>query len=147
MRLLQKLHWFGLTKYRNFLISKGKRKKRVYVAVPYTGCTDFKMDEVFTVVNAVASLLLDKYIVFSPITHGHAIASSKKFKAGKTWKFWKEQCLPFIDMCDEVLVVCLPGWERSAGVAAEIHYASLRYKRIEFLHLKDKYINHILKDV
>ncbi len=77
----------------------------------------------FKAVNRKAAELMDKgYCVFSPISHSYPI--SKYCKANPCdHKFWLAQDLWILDCCEEVHVLCLPGWEESKGVKFEVDRA------------------------
>jgi len=90
------------------------------------------MDEVEHIVSSVAGSLMEYYVVFSPITHGHAIASTG-YVSDRSWEFWREQCLPYIDMADKMYILCLPGWDTSVGVLAEKEIAIRQHKEIAYI--------------
>lgn len=68
--------------------------------------------------RAAASLMKKGLVVYSPIAHGHAIASVSDLPA--TWEFWKSQCQPMIDAASACVVLKLDGWRDSVGVRYEI---------------------------
>jgi nucleoside 2-deoxyribosyltransferase len=102
--------------------------KKIYLACPY-----FREPKVsFYLANKkAAQLMLAGYVVFSPVSHGHAIAVSERL--GNAHQFWMQQDLPFIDWCDEVYVLMLPYWQQSKGVKAEIDYAAKLGKPIKYI--------------
>lgn len=63
----------------------------------------------------------DGRFVFSPISHTHPIAEQGRLRRG--WEFWECYDRTMIGCCDDLLVLCLPGWEQSTGVQAEIKIA------------------------
>ena len=95
--------------------------KKIYLATPYTGMED----EAYKTVNQVAGRLMEiGYIVFSPVTHGHTLATTPGIKLPLSHEFWLAQCEPFIcDWAEEVFVLKLPGWEKSIGVEWETNLA------------------------
>lgn len=54
---------------------------------------------------------------YSPIVHCHPI--SRRCTLPGEWEFWAEfdECL--ISRCQELWILCLPGWTKSTGVKAE----------------------------
>jgi hypothetical protein len=74
--------------------------------------------------------MLTGHIVFSPISHSHHIGEAYNLRG---WTFWREQDLPFIDWCDELWVIKLPGWKRSVGATEEIQEAVRLGKKIVYL--------------
>jgi hypothetical protein len=94
-----------------------------YLAVPYTH-PDFAVRESrYRSANECAAQLMveDDLVVFSPISHSHPLS---QFVGAAPHNFWMRQCLPFLAHADELLVLRLPGWEHSRGVAEEIDIAN-----------------------
>jgi len=94
-------------------------KKRIYLAAPYSH-PDKKIREwrVEQVNRKAADLMMQGYLVFSPLSHSKEI--EKYCKADPCdHDFWIEQCLWILSGCDEFHVLCLPGWEDSKGVKEE----------------------------
>jgi hypothetical protein len=59
--------------------------------------------------------------VFSPIAHTHPIAAHG---LPGDWDFWQTYDRLMLSRCDELAVLCLPGWRESVGVRAEIDIAT-----------------------
>ena len=70
-------------------------------------------------------------IVFSPIAHSHPIAVQCELPLG--WDFWHQFDKAFIDWCDALIVLKLPGWDTSVGVNAEIKIAEEMGKPVEYM--------------
>ena len=102
--------------------------KKIYLSVPYTA------DPELGFINAnklAAQIMLQGNVVFSPISHSHPIAIQETLP--NTHKFWMQQDLPFIEFCDELYVLQLPGWETSLGVQKEIECAKQLGKPITYI--------------
>lgn len=72
------------------------------------------------------------HIVFSPISHSHPIsihANPDPFDHD----FWLRQDLPFMSVCDEVYIYCIPGWENSKGIKREIEHAERLGKPVRYI--------------
>ena len=54
--------------------------------------------------------------VFCPVVHFHQ--ASLRMRA-RPPSFWMERCKPWLMACDELLVVQMPGWRESDGIAEE----------------------------
>ena len=80
---------------------------------------------------ACAALMRAGVTVISPIASSHAIAELGGI-AG-SWEQWRDLDLRLLDACDAVWVLTLDGWEKSAGVAAEIDYAEAHGKPVRGL--------------
>lgn len=109
---------------------------KIYLACPYTH-EDAKIREYrFGMANVQAGYLMKVgYVVFSPITHGHAIEKDYDRLKGKDWRFWQTQCFPFLEWADEVHVMKLNGWKESVGVQAEIKRAEELGKIIKYIEV------------
>jgi len=100
------------------------KNKKVYLAIPYSGMEE----ESFKIANKVAGqLMIDGYIVFSPISQCHLIA--KECNLPTTWEFWNKYDEDFIKWCDILMVICIGEYgskliENSKGCQAEIKIAS-----------------------
>ena len=91
-----------------------------YLASPYSH-PDPEMQHLryLMACQAAAHLMKQGHIVFSPIAHSHGIA---RFVDGDH-AFWMRQDLEFLRNCDEMVVLTLPGWDRSDGIRQEIEFA------------------------
>ena len=49
-----------------------------------------------------------------------------------TWEFWAEQDRRQLELCDEVVVLMLPGWRESEGVRAEVALAEELGKSVRY---------------
>ena len=98
-----------------------------YLGVPYSHKDSKIRKWRFDRVTEATAHLMKKgeyTTVYSPITHSHLINSAKIGSESFTWDFWiDEYDLNFLAVCKVLLVLQLPGWEASKGVAAEIDYA------------------------
>lgn len=105
---------------------------KIYLAIPYTGMEEKSYDKA----NEVAAyLIINKHIVFSPITHNHPLRLENDDVPG-TWEFWEKYDRAFLEWCDALCVVRLEGWKKSVGVQAEIKIAKELGKPI--FHLFEK---------
>jgi len=95
----------------------------IYLASPYSHEEDdvraFRYAECC---RAVALILQSgRFNVFSPIVHSHPLALHHGM--GGTYENWKEVDEDWINRCDELWILMLPGWKESVGVNAEAKYA------------------------
>ena len=103
----------------------------IYVASPYTH-RDWAMREerYQAACRQVADMLCRGVEAFSPICHSHPLAG---YGLPGDWAFWRDYDLKFLEMCDEIWVLMLDGWEESTGVQAEIAAALKMGKRVVFV--------------
>ncbi|MBK9497327.1 MAG: DUF1937 family protein [Xanthomonadales bacterium] len=65
---------------------------------------------------------LDRWPIFSPIAHGHALCETGGLMR-LDHEFWMRQCLPFLRNADALIVLSSEGWRHSKGTQAEIEEA------------------------
>ena len=107
----------------------------IYLASPYTDPEP--AHETFRYVcacKAAAYLMQKGHVVFSPIAHSHGIA---RFVMGHTHDFWMTQDLPFLDFAAKMIVLTLPGWEKSRGIKQEIEHARDKGIPVEYMSMED----------
>lgn len=100
----------------------------IYLAIPYSG-----MEELSFEISCMITAFLMKtgQVVYSPIVHGHTLASKCRLTAGHD--FWLNQDLDMLRRCDELYVVAMEGWDKSVGVLAEIREAQKLEIPIKFV--------------
>jgi nucleoside 2-deoxyribosyltransferase len=108
---------------------------KIYLAIPYT----FNPERSFRIANKITADLMSKgHVVFSPISHSHAIADHlpEALRTDSDW--WMNQDLPFVEWCDWVYVVSigqsgLDLIEDSKGVQMEITHANMHRKPVKII--------------
>ena len=106
----------------------------IYLACPYTHADPAIRRQRFDDVNRLAArLVVEGELVFSPISHSHAITEAG---APMDWEFWQRFDLWMLARCDSLLVYCLDGWDVSVGVRAEVQAAKAAGKPVRF-HLPE----------
>lgn len=94
----------------------------IYLAGPYSHPNAEVRHKRYEALTAkAAELMLEEFVVFSPITHGHAVAEAHDLPTDFEW--WESQCLGMLRHASKLLVLTLDGWEQSKGVTAEIVFA------------------------
>lgn len=103
----------------------------LYLASPYTSeDQDEQRMRYHQACRAAAKLMEQGHVVFSPIAHSHGIA---RFIENHDHNFWMEQDLPFLEHADRLIVLTLPGWEKSRGIKQEIALAKAKDIPIEYM--------------
>lgn len=101
-----------------------KPSKFIYLAAPYTHSDPVIRNSRAELANwAAAELMQAGLEVFSPITHGHAIANHLPPSVAHDHDFWMRQCLPMVERADALVILPLSGWNTSSGIAREIAHA------------------------
>lgn len=96
----------------------------IYMASPYSHPQIAVREERFEeACEATAILFQLGRIVFSPIAHTHPLV--KYGLPEGDWEFYEENDLAVLRRCTSLMVLELPGWSESKGVAAEIRAARI----------------------
>jgi len=94
----------------------------IYLATPYSDPDPKVMERRFSRACELSAVLMRAgHLVFSPIAHTHPIAVSGELPRG--WEFWQRYDTAMICNAGLVLVVQMPGWEKSKGIAGEVALA------------------------
>jgi hypothetical protein len=106
--------------------------KKIYLAVPYSDPDPAVKENRFEAVTIKTGELMNEgYLVYSPITACHPVAVRCSLPG--SWEYWQELDIAFIEWCDEVWILMLPGWTESTGVNAEIKIARRLNKPIKYI--------------
>jgi hypothetical protein len=107
-----------------------------YLACPYSD-PDLKVKEMrHALANEIAAELLSQgTLVFSPLTYSIPLSHSHK-----GWANWRNFDLEMLSRCDRLIVLKLPGWESSNGVAEEITHAKELGLPIEWMEVPEEKI-------
>lgn len=93
----------------------------IYLAGPYAHEDVKIMEERFNKLTRYAGELMKLgVLVYSPITHNHPIAT--RIELPRTWDYWRDFDLAVLSRCSQLIVLKLPGWNKSVGVNAEMEY-------------------------
>ena len=97
--------------------------KKIYLACPYSHPeVQIRLWRVLQANKKAAELMEAGNLVFSPLSHSHSI--SEYCNVDPTdHDFWLRQDLWILDICDEMYILCLPGWSESKGIDTEIKHA------------------------
>lgn len=91
------------------------------------------LEQAYIEASKSAAMLLKRGLnVFSPIAHSHPIALYGGIDK-IDHDFWMRLDIAILDECAGLLVVMMPGWRESKGIAAEIKHARETGKSVTFL--------------
>lgn len=107
------------------------KRKLIYLAVPYwSKAKHVRWRRYWCATKLARKLLQLGYKVFSPVTHGHAIAEASVSKPVRGIDWLNQVDLPILYNCGLLLVLELPGHKSSQGLALEITVAVRECKPI-----------------
>jgi len=105
----------------------------VYLAGPYTHQDPNVRQARVERVTQTAAWLSRHNAVYSPLTHGHALAEALPREAVHDHAFWMRQCFPLLRPASALYVLPLEGWAESKGLRAEMDFAEVLRIPIVFL--------------
>ena len=95
--------------------------KRLYLACPYSHPDPaMRRLRVHQANMKAAELMEAGNLVFSPLSHSHPISNHCNVDPADH-DFWLRQDLWILDICDEMHILCLPGWDESKGIEVVYH--------------------------
>lgn len=123
----------------------------IYLASPYSakihdGEEAGKVDEVtehkryMEACMAAGFLMLRGELVYSPIAHWHII--DRLFKGQIGYEDYIASDMQMIELCTEVHVLQIEGWDKSRGVALEIGYAQMKGKEIKYFTISPQGVEY-----
>jgi hypothetical protein len=105
----------------------------VYLAAPYSHPEPLVREFRFNAVSLAAAKLIDRgIVVYSPVSHSHPISLTGQIDG--SWATWGKQCLALLDVCSHLLVLTLPGWDKSLGLHTEIDFCTVKGIPVLFTH-------------
>lgn len=105
----------------------------IYLATPYSHPDPAVREARYEAVTRYAArLIAEGNVVFSPITMSHPIEvlSGAAPAPSDVWCDFDE---PFMEVSAEAVVLMLPGWEQSRGVAREIAHFTTAGKPVRYV--------------
>lgn len=109
----------------------------VYLASPYSHAdAQVQHDRFDAVVREAAQMIKEGHKVFSPISHTHHIGL---VAPNIDHDGWLEQDIAILRHAAALVVLMLPGWRESKGVAREIAFAReagipIKYRNLTYAH-------------
>lgn len=102
----------------------------IYLAAPYSTGLDPDTDPILAqeqrfaaITEACAKLRIKGHMVYSPITMGKPMEQYLPQHLVEDHSFWMDHCYHMLELCEEVWVLTLPGWQESRGVTLEREWA------------------------
>jgi hypothetical protein len=110
----------------------------IYLACPYTHPELSVREYRFAIATRGAAELIRRgHVVFSPITMTHPIDVLLAGRANTLGSdYWVAFDQAFMDMCAEMVILDVPDWEKSSGIAREIQYFNAQGKEVSLMRLE-----------
>ena len=115
-----------------------------YLATPYAAFPGPR-SEAFHHAILAAAIFVD-YLgpwIFSPIAHNHLLAMATTSQPDDPHRYWLDADFPYLVAADCLIVVQLPGWCQSIGIAEEIRIMTAMNKPIFYWDINDGIPNDI----
>ena len=108
----------------------------IYVATPYSKWANAPGLSLSKAASAAAKLTGELMAMgikcYSPIAHCHYITLNS-YLDPLDHRMWMEQCAPMMEAASGCIVLQLPGWNNSKGVAEEVAYFSHASKPVHYV--------------
>jgi Domain of unknown function (DUF1937) len=120
------------------MTAKKRARKIIYLACPYTHASSKIRKQRFLAATAAAAHLIKKgHIVFSPVTMTHPIDSMLAGKRGTLGSdFWLSFDELFMEICSELVILPVKGWQTSEGIAREREFFRKKGRPIRVFNLR-----------
>lgn len=103
----------------------------IYLACPYSHPDPAVRQARHEAANRAAARIMEEgRLVFSPLSHSHPVEQHMAEIHDTAW--WMRQDLAFMEHCTECVVLTLPGWRDSKGVAIEIAWFEARGRSVTY---------------
>lgn len=122
----------------DYLIEEKAPLTKVYVAAPFKDPSKHIVRQRIHYATAYsAELMVKGFNVYSPLSVGAQLMEYLPQSVEWDHDFWMPRDFQWLDMCNELHVLQLPGWDRSTGVEQEIHHASLENKKTVYVTIDE----------
>lgn len=106
--------------------------RKIFLACPYSHADESVVNQRFNACNEVAAAIIESgNAVFSQVTMSHPINQvfrhTEKSGVGKRWA---PVDAFFMQTMEELIILDLPGWDKSAGIQREIAFFEQRGQRV-----------------
>lgn len=106
----------------------------IYLAAPYSDPDpEVIQDRMEKIYSVMGEFMKEGRHVVSPLFM-HEIAV--RHNLDNTYEYWEKYCLDMLKRCDEMIVLCLPGWTESRGVAGEMLHCKNSGRKVTFMEYK-----------
>ncbi|MCI1035741.1 uncharacterized protein DUF1937 [Raoultella sp. BIGb0149] len=117
--------------------------RKIFLACPYSHVDEAVVNQRFNSCNQVAAAIIESgNLVFSQVTLSHPINQVMRHTAKQDiGKRWAPVDAFFMGVVDELIIVDLPGWDKSIGIQREIEFFEQRGQRVSlWSEVEDEFI-------
>lgn len=127
--------WEQYAKDREAFLKTTRRHKLVYLAGPYSSHPD-KEALMKIIMHFSGSYMMTNrtHHVVSPLFNHYSLGLVPQM--GTDYAFWGDYSRNLLPRCDEMIVLKLPGWDKSTGVDDEIRLATELGIRITYIDIE-----------
>lgn len=102
--------------------------RKIFLACPYSHADEQIVHARFMACNKVAAKIVEAgHAVFSQVTMSHPVnLALEKTDRADIGKMWAPVDALFLNMMDELVILDMEGWDKSAGIKREIEFYQRR---------------------
>lgn len=106
--------------------------RKIFLACLYSHADENIVHHRFLACNKVAAQIVEAgHVVFSQVTMSHPInLALEKTEKANIGKMWAPVDAVFLDVMQELIILDLEGWDKSAGIQREIAFYQARNQRV-----------------
>lgn len=106
--------------------------RKIFLACPYSHADENVIHQRFIACNKVSAKIIESgHAVFSQVTMSHPInLVLEKTEKENIGEMWGPVDAIFLDTMDELIILDLEGWDKSAGIKREIEFYQARNQRV-----------------
>ncbi len=106
--------------------------RKIFLACPYGHDDNDVVEKRFQIANAVsAQMIRSGAVVFSQVSMSHPInACMKDLDRASIGATWAPVDAAFMEMMNELVILDIEGWDKSAGIKREIAFFESRDRKI-----------------
>lgn len=106
--------------------------RKIFLACPYSHADKDVVHSRFVACNKVAAQIIEAgNVVFSQVSMSHPInLELQKTEKANIGKLWAPVDAVFLDIMQELIILDLDGWDKSAGIQREIEFYKARGQRV-----------------
>lgn len=108
----------------------------IYLASPYTHENPEIVKQRVNIAGQVSAKLLELGIhSISPVVYGQALIEHGQM-TDSSWDYWGKFCGDIMDICDQMYILDIDGWNDSKGIIGETDYMKILGKPVLLLNVK-----------